>query len=150
VEFTVDEKSDINYFKTNTTNKILDTDLRKAFLEFEEQLSSYQKLDPIHKYNLVIIQKINNQPVIKCNKKAIAYIPPVFGNCGVLNNYGDLNQCNYVFISNFICNHADLSQINIINIKERHKVYPTLIIDHNGKVVAAKVESKNKLFLESY
>ena len=150
IQFTIDKNKNINSFSTNTSNKPLNLQLKDAFKRFELNLINIKELDPICKYNLVIIQNIDGKAVIKCNNKAIGYKPPIFSECVNEINYDGLNRCNYNYITNYLYNHVDLSLVESDDISKNHQVYPKLIIDQKGKVVAAKVESENKEFLESY
>ena len=150
VEFTVDKNSNVNYLSTNSTDKILDYEIKNAFLSFETKFLKNENLDSSRLYHLVVIQNIHNYAVVKCTKSTISYSPPIYGECDYYHNYNNLNHCNHNFITNYLCNHVDLGLITKEDIDQNHSIYPTLIIDNHGGVIAAKVESKNKAFLEAY
>lgn len=150
VEFTVDRNKQILHYSTNTSSKKLDLQIRIAFKSFEFEMMQIQNFDPIYKYSLVVVQNINNTPVVKCNSKAIGYAPPVFSACSDQNTYEGLNHCNYMYITDYLYNNIDLSTVNEVNLDNNMQIYPRFIVDKHGKVVAAKIESKNKELVESY
>ncbi len=150
LEFTVDKNKHITYLSTNASNQRLDTQIKKAFKKLDAQLISLENFHTTSKYSIVIIQNINNKPVVKCNPKAIAYTPPIFSDCSKETTYAHLNKCNYLYLSDFLYNNVDLRLIEDIDIENNHQIYPKLIINKKGVVIAAKVESENKEFLESY
>lgn len=151
IEFTLDQNKKVNYIKTNSINKLVDLEIKQAFEKIKPLLLKNITLSPIYKYNLVIIQNTKeNIAVIKCNKKAISYIPPIYGDCVNATNYNQLRRCNYVFITDFLYNNVDLTLIKDEDIDQENMIIPTIIIDNKGNVIAAKVESNNKVFLEAY
>ncbi|MGY5351686.1 hypothetical protein ACXGQW_03835 [Wenyingzhuangia sp. IMCC45533] len=150
LEFTVDNNHELLDLHTNSKSKKLDSKLKKVFEDFNLKLVTHNKFNPLYRYTVVIIQNINNKAVIKCNSKAIGYIPPIFSDCGKTNSYKALNRCNYLYITEYLYNHVDISLVDEMDIENNHQIYPKLIIDKKGNIVAAKVESQNKQFLESY
>lgn len=150
IEFTVDKNRHVLYYKTNTSSKRLDLQIKIAFKSFEFELTKIQNFDPIYKYSIVIVQNINGTPTVKCNDRAIGYKPPVFANCTKIKDYHNLNKCNYLYITDYLYNHVDLSYTYEQDVDKNNQIHPKLIIDKEGKVAAAKVESENKQFLESY
>lgn len=150
IEFTVDKNKQVVFYNTNTSSQALDLQIKIAFKSFEFDLMNIQQFDPIYKYSIVVVQNINNKPTVKCNDRAIGYAPPVFQKCTNQKTYDNLNRCNYEYITDYLYNHVDLSYATASDIDNRDGVYPKLIIDPDGKIVAAKVESKNKELLQSY
>ncbi len=150
LEFTVDTNHELLDVTTNSSSNKLDTQITKSFKKLYKKLSKQQEFNSKHKYTIVLIQNIDQKAVIKCNPKAIGYIPPIFKSCTHIQSYKALNKCNYLYLTDHLYNHVDLSLINDVDIENNHQIYPKLIVDKQGKVVAAKVESENKRFLESY
>lgn|GEM_PF-6187205 len=150
IEFTVDKNKQILYYNTNTSSNTLDLQIKIAFKSYEFDLIRIQKFDPIYKYNIVVVQNINNKPVIKCNEKAIGYIPPVFKKCVGKKTYDNLNRCNYMYITDYLYNTVDLTSIRESEIDNKDEIYSKFIVDKEGVIISAKIESKNKYFLEAY
>lgn len=150
IEFTLDKYKRLTSIASNTSSAKLENQLKKAFKKLSFEALQIENFDPKYKYTLVIIQDLSGIPVVKCGVKAIGYIPPIYQECSKENNYQSLNKCNYMYITNFLYDHVDLSYVSSLDIDNNHQILPKFIIDKSGEVVAAKVESQNKEFLESY
>lgn len=96
------------------------------------------------------IQNINGNPTVKCSERAIGYVPPIFSACTNQKTYQNLNKCNYIYITDYLYNHVNLIYVHESDIDKNNQIYPQLIINKQGKVEAAKVESQNKKLLDSY
>lgn len=136
-------KEPVNVY-TNATNKDLDQKLKEAFQEMDFNLVEIVEFNSRYQYTLVVIQNTNGKPSVRCNIVALGYTPPVFVSCDHEFNYFSINNCNYVYITEFLYNGLDLSLIKVEDIDYNHKVDLKFILDHTGKVIAAKVESQNK------
>lgn len=151
IEFSLNrDKEPINVFTNATANEKLDKKLKKAFKKLDFQQIEIKDHNPLYKYTLIVIQQENNQAVIKCNTVAIGYTPPVYNECKEEYNYYNLNACNYMYISEYIYNHIDLSYTTPEDIDNFNRIYPKFIIDRQGNVIAAKITSENKELIESY
>ena len=150
IEFSLNSRKEITYIDTNTSSKKLDKQLKKAFKKLNFNLFEFPEYDSRYKYTLVVIQESNNEPIIKCSEKIIGYTPPVFEICSGETTYQGLNNCNYLYISNYMYNKLDLTLATNKDIDYNHNILPKFIIDTNGKVIAAKIESQNKELLENY
>ncbi|NIJ44345.1 hypothetical protein FHR24_000784 [Wenyingzhuangia heitensis] len=150
VEFTLDKYKRLTSIVTNTSSLKLDKQLKKTFKKLSFESLKIQNFDPKYKYSLVVIQNLNGIPVVKSNTRAIGYIPPIYELCSDEVNYHNLNKCNYMYITNYLYNHIDLSFVSSLDIDNNHEILPKFIIDKTGKVAAAMVESQNKDLLESF
>ncbi|ANW95000.1 hypothetical protein AXE80_01250 [Wenyingzhuangia fucanilytica] len=151
IEFSINEWKQITYIDTNTSSKKLDKQLKKAFKKLDFNLFEFPEYDSRYKYTLVVIQEdYKGEPIVKCSEKVIGYTPPVFEICKNETTYQGLNNCNYIYISNYMYNKIDLSLVTNDDIDYKHQVLPKFIIDKNGKVIAAKIESQNKELMEDY
>ncbi|GGF81532.1 hypothetical protein [Wenyingzhuangia marina] len=151
IEFSLNSRKEITYIDTNTSSKKLDKQLKKAFKKLNFNFFKFPEYDSRYKYTLVVIQEdFKGEPIIKCSENVIGYTPPVFEICSGETTYQGLNNCNYLYISNYMYNKLDLSLAKDIDIDYSHRVLPKFIIDKNGKVVAAKIESQNKELIENY
>lgn len=151
IEFSINNRKEITYLDTNTSSKRLDKQLKKAFKKIDADLFEFPDYDPRYKYTLVVIQEAaNGKPMIKCSEKIIGYIPPVYELCKGETTYQGLNNCNYIYITNYMYNHVDLSLATNKDIDYQHNILPKFIIDKEGKVIAAKIESQNKDLIENY
>lgn len=151
IEFTLNHKKEpINILTNSVDNKKLDKKLKRAFKKLDFEKIKLTNIDPLYKYTLIVIQLEGNSPIIKCNLTAIGYSPPIFDLCKNEYNYHSLNACNYLYISEYIYNHIDLSYTTSEDIDNFNKIYPKFIIDKEGKVIAAKISSENKELIESY
>ncbi|MGY5354853.1 hypothetical protein [Wenyingzhuangia sp. IMCC45467] len=151
IEFSINNRKQITYIDTNTSSKKLDKQLKKAFHKLDFNLFEFPEYDSRYKYTLVVIQEdYKGEPIIKCSEKVIGYTPPVFEICNKETTYQGLNNCNYIYISNYMYNKLDLTLATKKDIDYKHRILPKFIIDEKGKVIAAKIESQNKELIENY
>lgn len=152
IEFSITKRRQITYLNTNTASKKLDKQLKKAFKKLDFNLFKFpEEYDSRYKFTLVIIQEdFKGEPMIKCSEKVIGYIPPVFEICNKETSYQGLNNCNYIYITHYMYNKLNLALATTEDIENKHQILPKFIIDENGKVIAAKIESQNKKLLEDY
>ncbi|MDO3693593.1 hypothetical protein QVZ41_01860 [Wenyingzhuangia sp. chi5] len=151
IEFSLNNRKQITYIDTNTSTKKLDKQLKKAFKKLNFNLFEFPEYDSRYKYTLVVIQEdFKGEPIIKCSEKLIGYTPPVFEICSGETTYQGVNNCNYLYISNYMYNKLDLTLITDKDIDYKHSILPKFIVDENGKVIAAKIESQNKELMENY
>ncbi|MDO6737921.1 hypothetical protein [Wenyingzhuangia sp. 2_MG-2023] len=150
IEFTLNRNKEPINVMTNASDEKLDKKLKKTFAKLDFNNVTIVDFNPLCKYTLIVIQQQNKRPIVKCNVTAIGYAPPMYKKCEEEFNYYNLNACNYLFISEYLYNNVDLSLVTAQDIDDFHRIYPKFIVDKEGKVIAAKIESENKQLLESY
>ncbi len=141
-------KEPVNAY-TNAPTRDLDKKLKKAFKEMDFNLIEVVEYDSRYQYTLVVIQNVKGKPSIRCNLVALGYTPPIYISCDHEFNYYNINYCNYQYITEYLYNTIDLSLIKVEDNDYNHVVNLKFILDHTGKVIAAKVQSQNKGLMHS-
>lgn len=150
VKFSLNRDKEPINVATNAATEKLDKKIKSAFKKLDFENIQFKETNPLYKHTLIVIQQKDSTAIVKSNSMAIGYSPPIYSLCNDEYNYTNLNACNYLYISEYMYNHIDLSYTRPEDIEYFHKIQPKFIIDEQGKVIAAKITSQNKELIKEY